>query len=144
MPKDWKNGSAACGLAFGSKRRAVWHFDPNAKPQAASFWASVRFGRFPIARRDGDIGQPEHALDPRPFTEIVSFDKMPDPLQHVSADERQRAPVPFVPPHDQENDTRQHHRDAQEMDAAIERMLMPFQPVVQRSPERLALKKPLR
>src|SRR5437879_5887166 len=75
----------------------------------------------PRARRHADIGQAEHALDGRPFAEVVALDAVADPLQEVAGGKSQGGPVPLVPRQREQQDRGDHQgqRNADQVDAVV-------------------------
>src|SRR6266700_7489523 len=90
--------------------------------------ASSFRSRFPPPRRDADVGQTEQALNPRPFADVIAFDPVPKVLQQVSQDKSGQRPIPRN--EEQENDAEHGQRDSNHVNPKIERMPMPFPPVL--------------
>lgn len=78
-------------------------------------------------RNDGHDRQPKRSLQGDQFSDVVAFDAMSEVLKEVSQHEQAHAPVPIGDEEKRHPDER--HRDAEQMNREVERVLMAFAPV---------------
>src|SRR5262245_12220943 len=66
-----------------------------------------------ILRCNADVGHSKKTLYACPFAEVVTFDLVSKPLQHVAKHEGAYAPVPVLPrPHEEEHHACHRQRNA--------------------------------
>src|SRR5262245_34050903 len=88
---------------------------------------------------DSNVRHSEKTFYACPFTEVVTFHVVPDPLQHIAEDEGAHDPLPVITrPHQEQKHARHGQGNADKVDREIERMLMAQAPIVDCAAERFA------